>query len=367
MHVGQIVVWQASTAGVLAAVGRSDRILITVSVIAGLLLLFTVVRFRHRWLYEWVATRIRYTARRHTPPRRRRGDPTGVLTLLAPDASVGTVEVDGVPVGVLEDASGMTVLLEPVGAGTGLVEEDAVTLPPPNAVLPPTSGPGPAVTGQLILHTVPRAPVVAGHAASSYAQLLHGGAPASRRAWFAVRMTRVPGEYSSDDLRRLLGSAVRRLRRRLRAEGTEMRILDADELIPLLGTLAHLDDEPGRGAVRETWTAWRSPVLQASFRLHRWPDLATHEGRRFLDRLTSVPSLSTTLAITTRAGGRRADRGDAEVSTVIRLAGSDPAQLKGAAEVLSKAARESGARLDRLNGDHRSGLAASLPLAGFPR
>jgi hypothetical protein len=47
---------------------------------------------------------------------------------------------------------------------------------------------------------------------------------------------------------------------------------------------------------------------------------------------------------------------------VVRLAATDPRALDGAADQVARLARERGIVLERLDGRHRAGVAATLPL-----
>jgi type VII secretion protein EccE len=270
------------------------------------------------------------------------------------------MDIDGQPVGVIDHAGGVTALLEPAPTDTGLVSEHATTLPSPVSLLPFAEVGDPVVTAQVVLHSV--APLAGSTApGASYQELTAGRVPAQRRAWIALQIMRTVDGYSEDDLRQALSSALRRLRRRLDKDGTPVRALDRAEAAGVLAKLAHIDSSVGPGELREGWNSWTAAgVPQVCFRIRQWPDLAEPAGRELIDRLATIRSRATTVALATRRA-----RDEIEVEAVIRVAADDPRQLDAVADALESAAASCGATLDRLNGEHVHGVAASLPLGGF--
>ena len=134
----------------------------------------------------------------------------------------------------------------------------------------------------------------------------------------------------------------------------------------VLGELAHHDGEP----VRESWPAIRSGALvQATFRLLRWPDAGAAAGRRLVPRLLALPATATTVSIcsgpsptaSTSSGPPAASGVPTELT--VRLATGTAAELAAASEALVRLVTDLGGKLRRLDGAHLSGLAATLPLA----
>jgi type VII secretion protein EccE len=296
-----------------------------------------------------------------------------LLRHLAPGSTVGSLDFNGDSVGVIEHAQGLCVVLESAGGGSGLVAEQPIGLPSPAVLLPLADLAGPGVTAQVIIQCVPapssqsEAPYV-----TSYRALTNGQIPASRRAWFALQIERGTGEHSDAELRQALAGALRRLLRRLRKDGVEVRALDPDEVLSLLTLLVHsplpragAPTEYGRGqrraAAQESWSHWSSAaVVQVCLRVRTWPDPESAEGRQFFSRLASAPSLGTTLGIAVRRSG-----GDLEVQGAIRVAAASEHELENSVAAVVAQAEACGAKLDRLDGEHVFGVAASLPLGGF--
>ena len=89
----------------------------------------------------------------------------------------------------------------------------------------------------------------------------------------AVRVLRVDG-WSDEDLRRALSGTVRRIVRRLGP--VPARPLGAHAALRVLAELAHHD---GAQPARESWPAVRAGgLVQATFRLRRWPDPRADAG-----------------------------------------------------------------------------------------
>jgi type VII secretion protein EccE len=366
LHLGQIVCWEAAVAAVIASLGRPIALLAAVSVVAATTLLITMVRARQRWLYQWIGVYGRYLLRDRTHPLDHGGDrATELLAAVARGGVASSIDVDGQAVGMIEHVGGVTALLEPTPAESGLVVEQATTLPSPVTLLPFAEVGDPIVTAQIVIQAMsaPAPGTESSAPGASYQQLTGGRVPAQRRAWIALQVMRPVDGCSDAELRQSLSSAVRRLQRRLSKEGTPARALDRADALAALLKLTHLDGgaTAQHAEVRERWSAWLAgSVPQACFRIRTWPDLAAPAGRELIDRLVSVTSRTTTVALATRRAGT-----EIEIEAVIRIAADDATQLEVAAKALAAAAASSGASLERLDGEHVHGVAASLPLGGF--
>ncbi|GAB3948090.1 hypothetical protein GCM10027614_44500 [Micromonospora vulcania] len=312
------------------------------------------VRVRGRWLFEWLAT-----AAGHLTRRRALNGPTGpadLLDLVAPGTVVRSTELPGGPAALLEDTAGMVALLE-LGDPGDLLGDAPRAIPAPAALLPPPGPDVPPLRIQLLLAGTPApVPAAGGTVGTSYRQLTDGRLAGRERAVLAVRVLRVDG-WSEEDLRRVLAGTLRRIVRRLGA--LTARPLGVPAALRVLGELAHHDGQP----VRESWPMLRSGALvQATFRLIRWPDADSVGARRLVHRLLALPATATTVSL---CAGPSPATGGSGVPTelTVRLAAGTVTELTAAAEALDRLVNGLGGELRRLDGAHLDGLAGTLPLA----
>ncbi|SCG63119.1 type VII secretion protein EccE [Micromonospora coxensis] len=356
VRAGQVVAAQVAVALVVAATGRGAATTGLALLAAGALLATAWVRWRGRWLFEWLGTALGYvTRRRALAPT---AGPDALLDLVLPGAAVRAAELSGEPAAVVDDATGLTALLE-LGDPGDLLGDGRRPLPAPATLLPPAAPDHPPVRVQLLLHAAPApAPGAAGGTAgTSYRQLTEGRLPGQERALLAVRVLRVDG-WSDEELRRALSGTVRRILRRLGPAGG--RPLGEHAALRVLGELAHHD---GARATRETWPAVCSgDLLQAGFRLTRWPDPRTDLGRRLVSRLLALPATATSVALCAgpRAG---ADPVPAPAELTVRLTAWTPDELALAAQALHRLVSDAGGEVRRLDGEQLGALAVTLPLA----
>ena len=265
-----------------------------------------LVRVRRKWLYQWVAQVLRFRLRRRSLPAGL--GPAALLELLRPAAIVGSIDVDGVNVGVIEDPRGMSAVIELGDPADLLGEVRSLT-----TRIPASDG----VHLQLLI-SAEAAADGPGAAATSYRQLTEGRVLTRRRILVVVRA-------EADGT--VLAGAVRRVRRRLEP----CRPLGPDMVPRVLAEFARHD--PAH-PVHESWSAIEvGGVRQTTFRLRTWPETLP------LERMLTIPGVGTTVALT-------ADR------LVIRLVGQDNGALSRLLDV------------ERLDGSHQDGLAATLPLGG---
>ncbi|MFI9641303.1 type VII secretion protein EccE [Micromonospora sp. NPDC051925] len=353
---GQLVAMQVAMALPVAAYGRGPGPAMLAAVGAVVLTGLGWGRWRGRWLFDWWGTAAGYVTRRRGLPAD--AAPAALLDLVLPDAVLGPVELAEGPAGVVDDALGLTVLLD-LGDPGDLLGDRSHPLPAPGTLLPPAGPEQPPVRVQLLLHAVPApaAGVAGGTAGTSYRQLTEGRLPGQEQALLAVRVLRVPG-WSDADLRRALAGTVRRIVRRVGP--VPARPLGEHAALRVLCELAHHD---GGREVRETWSMLRTGNLcQATFRLVRWPDARVDPGRRLVARLLALPATATSVSLCAgpRTGG---DATPTPAELTVRLAAATPAELELAAEGLCRIAVDAGGELRRLDGAHLPGLAATLPLA----
>lgn len=423
VHATQIVLWQVAIALVLASLGRHIAVTISAGVIAALILIFTAIWYRGRWVYQWIGLRLSYLSRPRAlvtgPHADRRSE---LLGFVQPGATADTVETDEYEIGVLDHIGGAAAIIE-IATESSLVVERPVSLPSPASLLPPHDPDAPPISLQLLLQAVPAPTLtaVSVSAASSYYALTNGSVPSQRRAWLVLQLGHSAG-YSTEQMRQGVGNSVRRLVRRLRQEGISARPLDREEALSTLANLAHLNASTietsaavaaaatgatidiraimarsgvdPRGSltplVQEHWDVWWSEsVAQACFVIRRWPSLDTPAGQQLISQLTSVPSLATTVSLATRRvppppiepprpdknDERRAERrppkqpanhpDEVTVELTVRIAAPNPQRLASVSNALADRAKKCGARLERLDGRQARGVAATLPLGGF--
>ncbi|MEV1018317.1 type VII secretion protein EccE [Micromonospora sp. NPDC049801] len=349
MRAGQLVTGQVAVAVVLAASGQGAPVMIAALLGATLLVTAACARFRGRWLFEWLGT-----AAGHVTRRRGLGERAGaaeLLDLVAPGAVVGSTELSSGPAAVLEDTGGMVVMLE-LGDPGDLLGDASRAIPAPSTLLP-TPGPDvPPVRIQLLLTGTPApVPTAGGTVGTSYRQLTDGRLVGRERAVLAVRVLRADG-WTPEALRRALAGTTRRIIRRLGP--LTARPLGVPAALRVLGELAHHDGEP----ILQAWPSLRTGTLvQATFRLVRWPQGGGAGARRLVPRLLTLPATATTVSLCVGPAA------DAVTELTVRLAATSTAELTVAVAALGRLVDGAGGELRRLDGAHLDGLAGTLPLA----
>lgn len=354
VRAGQLVTAQVAAALVLTALGRAAPVTTAAVLVAVLLVAAAWVRVRGRWLFEWLGTAVGHLTR-----RRALAGPAGaaeLLDLVAPGTVIRSTELTGGPAAVLEDTTGLVALLE-LGDPGDLLGDASQAIPAPSALLPPAGPDVPPLRVQLLLAGAPApVPAAGGTVGTSYRQLTDGRLAGRERAVLAVRVLRVDG-WSEEDLRRVLAGTVRRIVRRLGS--LTARPLGVPAALRVLGELAHHDGHP----VRESWPTLRSGTLvQATFRLIQWPPAGGTGGQRLVPRLLALPATATTVSI---SAGPSPITGALGVPTelTVRVAAWTATELAAATEALHRLVTGLGGELQRLDGAHLGGLAATLPLA----
>ncbi len=358
---GQVVAAQVAVALPIAATGHGPLMMAAAVIAGAALIALAWVRMRRRWLFEWAALGVRYRARSHALPAGASAaellrlvapdstvDEAGVVsdrhgltailelgdsTLLrdgwtAPSA----VDARHAP-GADADPRPWLATADPrraqppgdtrlplataapdqarppgdtrprwrrptapspaVGRPMPTAADGRHALPAPSSLLPPEGPEHPPTRVQLLLagSPAPAPRIGGGPPATSYRQLSDGRLPGYERAVIAVRVLRAEG-WSEADLRRSLTSASRRISRRLAP--LRARRLDGDAVLRVLTELAHHDGS----AVRESWGhSVVGGLVQASFRLRRWPDLRAETARRLVPRMLALPAAATTVVI----------------------------------------------------------------------
>ncbi|QFU91125.1 hypothetical protein [Amycolatopsis sp. YIM 10] len=330
----RIVCWQLALVLVVLAIGRPWPVLTSLLLAATGLLTWTAVRVRGRWLSDELMSRARLLTRRRTRNLPDTGGAKALLSGLAPGAGVGTVELAGIPAGVISRVEELLAVLRPVDTAPAALARFALS----GAPLADSGDAGvilPAVRAQLVLHRGPRR-------------------GEETRAWLAVRMLREPNFAEDGELLVALGNTVRKLHRKLRGAGMAAAALTEPEVLATLVGLSHTG--PGRGAIREERRHWRAgPVAQVGIRVSGLGTRSLSARMDVLHRLlAAVPGVACTVAITVP-----------EHTGVLRLAATTDAAVDAAADRLLRMAVP-GVRLDRMDNQHALAVAASLPIGGNP-
>nr|WP_229398730.1 type VII secretion protein EccE [Micromonospora okii] len=367
VRAGQVIATQVAVALVAAATGRGAAVTAVAALVAAPLLAGAWVRVRGRWLHSWLGVGVGHLCRRRALAPG--SGPGALLDLLDPGAVVRAVELAGDPAAVLDDADGLTAVLELGDPGDPLGDRPRL-LPAPSTLLPPPGPELPPLRLQLLLvgSPAPAAAVGGSTVATSYRQLTDGRLAGRDSALLAVRALRVEG-WSDESLRAALSGVVRRIVRRLGPVAA--RPLGEHAALRVLGELAHhCDGEP----VLESWPTVRTGgLLQATFRVRlgagaraHGPDTRVDGGRRLASRLLTLPAAATTvsLCVGPRAG---ADDAATPAELAVRLAAWAPGELSAAAQALRRLVDDAGGAVDRLDGQQLPALAGTLPLAlGVP-
>lgn len=367
VNVAQLVAWQVGAAAVLAATPHGAPLTAAVAVVAVLLLTPTVIRFRGRWLHQWISVWWGFRGRRRQLTAAGADPALHLLAHLERGVELETVEIDDQPAVLLTHRGGLSAVFEVDPTEGALLMSAPQALPSPASLLPAADDKAPPVVVQLLIQVTPAPRARSGAAAvdRAYRELTNGDVPASRQAWVVLQTARTPDFHADRDLRPTLTAMIRRTRRQLRQERVTARMLNRDEVLAAVTTLTHLTGgTPGaageRPLARETWRAWSTQgAPQSCHRLLDWP----RQPWEVDPLLRGLPAAASVVSI---AASRTAGD-DVAVEVAFRLLGADPAALAAADRALHEAIRSHGGRLQRLDGEHAHGVAATLPLGGFLR
>lgn len=356
-HGGHIVVGQLACVALLVAItagGTASRAL--AAPVAFALAVLATCRYRGRWMYQWLGTATGYAVR---PRYLADTDPYGLLNLIDPIAEPDTgpapppdarpaadAGTDGVRAALL-DGGGALAVLELGGDGPA-VTDTPLRLPALSGLLPP----GRDVTVQLLVATRPARG--AGPIGEAYRQLTEGQVAGYRRVLLAVRAATGP----DGDPGEALGAALRRVRRRLTADGIGHRGLDGPEFLAALADTAGLDPAPvARTALREGWSwMFLAGLHQVTLRVYRPGGAGGAIGGHLLTRLLALPGAL--VAVSLAAHGQ-------DVALTVRIGAAGADRCAAAAAAVQQLIDSAGLTAARLSGRQITGLAATLPL-GLP-
>ncbi|MEU4642034.1 type VII secretion protein EccE [Micromonospora sp. NPDC023814] len=367
INVAQLVAWQAGAAAVLAASPHGVPLTATVATGAVLLLTPTMIRFRSRWLYQWISVWWGFRGRRRQLTAAGGDAAAHLLAHLERGVELETVEVDDQPAVLLTHRGGLSAVFEVDPTEGALLMSAPQALPSPASLLPAADEKAPPVVVQLLIQVTPAPRARSGAAAvdRAYRELTNGDVPASRQAWVVLQVARTPDFHADRDLRPTLTAAIRRMRRQLRQERVTARMLNRDEVLAAVTALTHLTGgSPGaageRPLARETWRGWSTQgAPQSCHRMLAWPRRPWEVD----PLLRGLPAAASVVSI----AASRTVGDDVAVEVAFRLMGTDPTALAAADQALHEAIRGHGGRLQRLDGEHAHGVAATLPLGGFLR
>ncbi|MDA3647209.1 hypothetical protein LZ318_12890 [Saccharopolyspora indica] len=326
---GQLLCWQFALLIVALSLRQPWPVVAAAVAVAAGLVTASAVRLRGRWLYELILLGCRFLlrTRRHDLPERS-GTAYALLGALLPGSTTRTVETGQGPVMAISHDQGLTAIIRP----RTLTPAQLSSFPSPAELL---SGDVQEFGVQIVFHA--------------------GAQPGTPiRLWLAVHAPRTVGTATDEELALALRNRLRRIRRALQRAGVVADPLPEDLALAELTGLAHVTG--GRTAIREDWRAWRTgPVSQACFAIEPAADL-----RVLINTLLGRPSgLAVTVTLSAPPG--------AATGLLLRLAAATGPALEAAADRLTNVLSRNGFHLTRLDGTHSSGVAASLPIGGFPR
>jgi type VII secretion protein EccE len=373
LTVGHLVVLEVVAVALLGAAAADHGTPGPWSTIAvagsAVVLVAAFARTRGRWWYERRSLRGRYRWRRRTAARalaaRRSGDPAlAALTALAPRLVVRETTDRGTRIGVGQDDDGWFAVLA-IEPGTGMWSErgDGVRLDRLAGILADPSVPVSAIS--VVTQAVPAPNAVLDpqcRAAQSYRQLLHNApVPADQAVWVTVRLTPADAAAAAAarggglvGVDRAVAAALGRVGKTL-GSGVPTRVLDRARLIDALVTGCGPEGTGSGPAGAEEWTGWHSGgTANVGFWLTRWPRGPVDE---LFAALARVPAALVSVAVTLYPPS--AD-GQLRLGCLVRVAADAKALPKVAGELVS-AARQAGARLRRLDGEHGTVAYATLP------
>ncbi|HSV66258.1 MAG TPA: type VII secretion protein EccE [Mycobacteriales bacterium] len=376
LSVGQVLAWQGVLAAVLAAAVRPGWTLVPAGLAAVSVLTLTLVRQRGRWLYESLAIRLRFQARRRIQPPAGPVDPRlAALREVLPELDVsGIVLRSGERIGVAYDGRAW------VGVVAVQDSEDVVPQPQQVGWLPVRELSEALVVDdirlaavQVLRYTVPapagmlppQSPV-----AMSYQQLNLRRTPASQHLWVALRLDPALSPEAievrgggTEGAQRAVKRCIARTLELLEAAGLRGRALDDESLrsvLALAGGVRAVPAPPGTRRTEETWTYWQGDgTVHITWWVKSWPDRGI-PMQALQEAAVGVPSLSCSVSLTLHPVQTEGSR----FRGLVRLSATSPAAADIAAEAFRQATEAVGIVLYRLDGEQEPGLAGTLPLGG---
>lgn len=319
-----------------------DRSWPTVAVVAacGVLLGAVVaLRVRGRLVCQWIMLGCRFLLRERGTDLPAEDQGAALLALVRPHAHCTHTMIGDAQAFLVSDVAGVGAVLRPEPGR----REPGPPLLTPRDLLPESSDEQAVAYAVQVVH--------------------HAGVDRSQppRVWLTLQALRTAEIHADEDVCAALANVVRRVRRKLRRAGMPFRTLSDQETLGSYAALAHVN--AGRGRVREDWWHWQSgPIRHATFRLDGWPALSRQAGARLVRwLLAAAPDTAVTVSRTAHHNPT-APGAEPVVSAVLRIATSRPEALTAAVIDMERLANEVGVTLNRLDGQHIHGLAATLPV-----
>lgn len=423
VRLAQVVCWQVAALLVVVGFGGGP-VLLGVMIVAALALVApTALPWRGYWLYQWLARQVAFRCRRRlfTAPVPGAGRPAddprrALLEFVTPGAALVEASFDDDELaGLLAHPAGLTAVLEIQADERTLYATGHLALPALLSLLPAGENDPLPATMQILVHAEP-ATLAAGLPAESYRALTEGRVPAMRRCWLAVQVPRTPDFFDDDKLEPVLLNAVRRVRRRLRKEGLASAVLGPPDVLAVTALTARLPVLPaGDGGVygsatqgamlgpelgRELWDGWLSGgLVHRSYRVVRWPTgpraapapaggvsgpagasgpvpsggaagaagSGGAAGWSIDDAVLGLPASAVTASLAVVRDHARVRAREVGVVAVVRVTSATPLAAREAGRVLIAQVEAAGGAIERVDGRHRAGLGATLPLGWAPQ
>ncbi len=386
--VANLVVLEIGIAIGLVLLAIDTKLMYVGAAIAVLGLIFALIRWRGRWLTQWVGLTTGYALRGHSKaanpaaaeePAQDSEEATmtgpedarvALLRLAVPDLLIahGT-DHERQPVGLAYNDGGWTavLLVDPMPALVNQVGS-APNLPL-SALAPCLEDRGVLLDAiQVIWHCYPGSAALPAQspALASYLEVL-GPLPAAARrtTWVAVRLdpqrcAQAVSERGGgvEGAHRAVLGALSRVRNALESKGVRARPLSPDELLAAGIKSSELSAVAGSQetvSLNERWDGVTAAgVGHSSYAVTGWP------GKGSLNSLTSVRALSSTVVLSISPG----EGEEVGLRGVVRVSARTPGELNEAEEQLGSIADELDMDLTSLRGMQLSGLIATLPLGG---
>ncbi|MGC4895506.1 type VII secretion protein EccE [Micromonospora sp. DT31] len=365
---GQVICWQFSCCLALLSLRGPLALAVTGVTLAVVAVAVSVLPWRGRWLYQWLALGVRYLLRRREPSRPA-GDGADLLDFLAPGAVLRDVEPQGRAddaMALVSQPAGVTAILEVQPDDHAFFATQRRPLPNLLTLLPSAeTSPLPTCLQLVVVTDTPAAlPGPAGAIAASYRLVSGGDVPAGRYCWLAIQVLRTPAAFRDETLRPVLLNVVNRTRRRLRDEHLSSTPLSATQVLSAASVVSQIDsrDLADGGAPRETWRGWHSGTrLRTAFRVTGWP------GRPWWPHPAHAGCTVAVSALAVSDPARGGRDGEVMVESTIGLSAADQGTLLASGASLHRLMGSCGGTLEPFDARHRPGVAATAPLGWTPK
>jgi type VII secretion protein EccE len=391
-----VVVLEIGAAAGLITLLFGRQLLPVAGGLAAAALLVALLRWRGRWLTQWVALTLGYLFRSHArtaapaPPRRdaepRPDEPAEsrviggedprvtLLRLAVPDLAVAHgIDHERSPVGLAWHQGTWTAVLLVAPAPALVTELGGTPNLPLGALAPCLEDRGTVLDSiQVVWHCYPGSTALApaSPALTSYLEVL-GPLPAAARrtTWVAVRLDprRCPAAVRERGggvvgAHRALIGALSRVRSALERNGVPTRPLGPEELLRAGLSAAELSALAGsnrKATLRERWTGITAGgVGHASYAVTSWPRKRIQHS---LNALTGVRALSATVSL---AIGPSGEDGGVGLRGMVRVSARTPSELERADQRLRVLGDRLDVTLTPLRGLQIEGFAGTLPFGG---